>query len=41
MSDPRWTNTVKGEVGALEKNQTWDIMSLPEGKHAIGCKWVF
>ncbi|KAG7563712.1 Ribonuclease H-like superfamily [Arabidopsis suecica] len=41
MSDPRWTNAVQGEVGALEENETWDIVTLPEGKHAIGCKWVF
>lgn len=23
------------------KNKTWEIVDLPEGKHAIGLKWVF
>ncbi|CAA7025515.1 unnamed protein product [Microthlaspi erraticum] len=29
------------ELLALEKTDTWDICSLPHGKHAIGCKWVY
>ena len=32
--DPKWNST-------LEKNKTWEIVSLPPGKKAIGCKWVF
>ena len=26
---------------ALEKNNTWEITTLPKGKKAIGCRWVF
>lgn len=26
---------------ALEKNHTWDVVILPEGKTTVGCKWVF
>jgi len=26
---------------ALENNRTWDIVTLPQGKKIIGCKWVF
>ncbi|KAL0456741.1 UNVERIFIED_CONTAM: hypothetical protein Slati_1013300 [Sesamum latifolium] len=29
------------ELEALDKNHTWDLTMLPEGKHAIGCRWVF
>ena len=25
----------------MEKNQTWLVTELPEGKHPVGCKWVF
>ncbi|CAA7037262.1 unnamed protein product [Microthlaspi erraticum] len=41
MKDPRWRNAVSGEVGALEREQTWDITDLPPGKKAIGCHWIF
>ena len=26
---------------ALYKNDMWDIVDLPKGKHLVGCKWVF
>jgi hypothetical protein len=29
------------EIESLHKNQTWDLVELPERKRAIGCKWVF
>ena len=29
------------ELAAIEKNQTWDLVELPEGKKAVGLKWVF
>ena len=29
------------ELQALEKTNTWDIVSLPSGKTLIGCKWVY
>ncbi|KAK9101268.1 hypothetical protein Scep_024698 [Stephania cephalantha] len=29
------------EMKAIEKNETWEITDLPEGKNAIGLKWVF
>jgi len=29
------------ELRALEDNGTWKIISLPLGKRAIGCKWLY
>jgi len=26
---------------ALQKNNTWRVIPLPEGKKTVGCKWVF
>ena len=41
MFDPKWTQAIKEEVGALLKNNTWTIVPLLEGKKVVGCKWVF
>ena len=29
------------EIQSLHKNQTWELVELPKGKRAIGCKWVY
>lgn len=29
------------ELTALKENNTWKIVELPNGKRAIGCKWVY
>ena len=26
---------------ALKKNATWKVVSLPNNKEAIGCRWIF
>jgi hypothetical protein len=28
-------------MGALEKNNTWDLVRLPSGKKPVACRWVF
>jgi len=32
---------MKEEPNALEQNHTWNVTSLPLGKTAIGCKWIY
>lgn len=32
---------MRSEIAALELNNTWSLVTLPPGKHAIGCKWIF
>jgi hypothetical protein len=39
--DPKWKAAILEELGALDKNKTWELMSLPPDKKAVGCKWVF
>ncbi|CAL8994835.1 unnamed protein product [Prunus brigantina] len=29
------------EMEALNKNATWELVPLPKGKKAVGCRWVF
>ncbi|CAA7036695.1 unnamed protein product [Microthlaspi erraticum] len=36
-----WTKAMGNEVTALEENGTWELVDLPAGKRAIGCKWVY
>ena len=37
----RWMGVMVEEIQSLHKNQTWDLVELPKGKRAIGCKWVY
>jgi hypothetical protein len=39
--DPKWCAAMREELEALRKNQTWELTNLPNGKKAVGCKWVF
>ena len=41
LLDSQWSQAIKEELKALEKNDTWKLVSLPEGKKIVGCKWVF
>ena len=29
------------EMDALNGNDTWNLVHLPTGRKAIGCRWVF
>ena len=29
------------EMQSLHKNQTWELVELPKGNRAIGCKWLY
>jgi histone deacetylase 1/2 len=41
LIDLKWHNAMKEEYEALQKNQTWTLVPLPQHRQAIGCKWVF
>jgi histone deacetylase 1/2 len=41
LTDPKWHSAMKEEYEALQKNQTWTLVPLPQHRQAIGCKWVF
>ena len=32
---------MKSEMKSLEEHNTWKLVSMPPGKKAVGCKWVF
>jgi hypothetical protein len=35
-----WYDAMKEEMESMAKNQVWDLIDLPKGDVAIGCKWV-
>lgn len=41
MRHEGWRAVMTNEIRALEANGTWDMASLPPGKKALGCKWVY
>lgn len=34
-------DAMKEELNAIEKNDTWELVKLLQGKKAIGLKWIF
>ena len=36
-----WYNAMKEEMNSMASNRVWDLVELPDGVKAIGCKWVF
>lgn len=38
-----WRQAMNVEMEAMEKNKTWELMRLQEGKKKIygGCKWMY
>lgn len=40
-NDTNWLMAMDKELQALEANETWELVSLPPDKHAIGSKWVY
>ncbi|KAG8500107.1 hypothetical protein CXB51_003710 [Gossypium anomalum] len=37
----KWKQAMNEEMQSLHKNRTWKLVTLPKGKKAIGCKWVY
>ena len=32
---------MKSELDSLHRNDVWDLCDLPQGRKAVGSKWVF
>ena len=41
LSHLGWWSAMVEEMQALDDNDTWNLVQLPAGKKAIGCRWVF
>uniref|UniRef100_A0A2N9J418 Integrase catalytic domain-containing protein n=1 Tax=Fagus sylvatica TaxID=28930 RepID=A0A2N9J418_FAGSY len=40
-TNPLWQQAMADELDALYKTHTWDMITLPPSKFAVGCKWVY
>ena len=36
-----WRKAMDEEIATIQKNKTWELVDLPEGKDVIGLKWVY
>lgn len=36
-----WKTAMRKEMRSLTDNGTWDLVELPSGRTAIGCRWVY
>ncbi|MCO5582384.1 hypothetical protein L7F22_036279 [Adiantum nelumboides] len=41
IGNMKWEQAMEEEMVALDVNETWELVPLPEGKKSIGCKWVY
>jgi hypothetical protein len=41
LQHPKWAEAMEAEMSALQRNDTWSIVSLPSGKKPVGYKWIF
>nr|GEV86236.1 retrovirus-related Pol polyprotein from transposon TNT 1-94 [Tanacetum cinerariifolium] len=39
--DQKWIEAIKVELDSINRNNTWELTTLPKGHKAIGLKWVF
>ncbi|CAH9050716.1 unnamed protein product [Cuscuta europaea] len=41
MKDIKWKKAMNDEMEALQKNHTWEWVTLPPGKKTVGCRWIY
>ena len=37
----QWMEAMTNEIESLRENDVWDLVPLPPGRKAIGCKWIY
>ena len=37
----KWENAIKDEIDSLLTNNTWTLVTKPENRNIVDCKWIF
>jgi len=40
-SSPKWILAMQEEMKSFQKNQTWKLCELPNGRRALTAKWIY
>lgn len=41
LDDDQWILAIQEELNQFERNQVWDLVLRPKGKHVIVTRWIF
>ena len=41
LTTREWVDAMQAEIDSLHDNGVWDLVPLPEGRKAVGSKWVY
>jgi hypothetical protein len=41
VGDSEWIAAIESEIQSINKNKTWELVTLPAGHKPIGLKWVY
>lgn len=41
VKDREWRKAIEKEIESIEKNNTWELSTLPTGQKVIDLKWIF
>ncbi|XP_075088491.1 uncharacterized protein LOC142170475 [Nicotiana tabacum] len=41
VTDKKWRQAMEEKIKSIEKNNIWELTTLPKGYRAIGVKWIY
>jgi hypothetical protein len=41
LHSSEWLDAIKDEMKFMSTNDVWDLVEIPKGAKAVGCKWVY
>ncbi|KAI5338481.1 hypothetical protein L3X38_017752 [Prunus dulcis] len=41
VKSSKWRKAIDLEIQAIERNNTWELVDMPQGEKTVGVKWIF